>query len=1806
MPKEETVKNIDDSKNVEIDSEKNNSEMLKGSKGDIDTFYSKEEPYNLITEEMLKRVPGIYEQEGVILSEKEVHATYIIPLKSNWTWYMTEYDKETGNAFGLVVGDEVEWGYFNVNELKELNAQRLILEDFPKTFSDIKNTELKKQMSEEELQSAFNGELTFDDQREEEILILQDEEGISYHEAEKLYDRTQSNIWANVDKESGIENKQSIDNTLKNILEKESIIVFSDKEDYRKLYPYFSNFSYGDGSKLSEYNPFEDDENTSDLVRLTFFKNNDSEYRVIYNNADSLTYSSNVDRVLDKIRVVETEIKDDIAKITSKDKIAVKVGYYYAVVDQDKVKDIDLEKTGVRIYPKEDNFEGEIYPLYRGTTFEESTKIDLLFDEIATNMKAINLTDLNDVFYLKNQGLYEISSDKVTEEKDGYDFDVASYNKQFPDYYNDIYVYNRNLKIDDAYQSIAYIDRENKIHFNVNLPEEEKAKVLELRDKKEILFALIFKEVKEIGEYKFHFPSEEFILAGKNISEELLKAPEHITDKIDGKEGYEAELILDMKSKQLKQNLKYNGYVLNSHFLIQYESYYEMLQNLPYLLDDNHRNVLLTGYINEQIIKANEQEEMQSPVYKEGMHVKYQGKEYVISEIQNYESYKTLKLDDTEKYLNGFITGSEIISFRNENELDLEIMKNEENLKQEEAYINEEYRERVFPVNYKITRDDEVLPPSERLKINIEAIQILKLLEEEQRHATKEEQDILSRYVGWGGLSDVFDESKEGQWSKARSFLKEQLSPSEYEAAKESTLTAFYTPKSVIDAIYTKLADMGFESGNILEPSMGTGRFIGNIPDNMRKSKIYGVELDSISGKIAKKLYPNANIQIKGFEETNLSDNLFDVAVGNVPFGEFKVNDREYDRNNFLIHDYFFAKTLDKVRSGGVIAFVTSSGTLDKKSEDVRRYISERVEFLGAVRLPNNTFKGEAGTEVTSDVIFLKKRDRLLKLDEPWVKIAADENGLKYNKYFVDNPEMVLGNMVEISSRFGTTLACIDDEKISLEEKLNKAMKNINATYKKAELNESLEEDAIPADDNVKNFSYTVIDDNVYFRENSIMQKVALSNIDKIKVKTYINLEQQLRKVIRLQKEDYPDEEIKTSQEKLNEIYDDFSQKYGFINERKNANLFKEDANYSLISSLEKLDKKGNFIGKSDIFTKRTIKKAVVVGHTNNSRDALVLSISQKGCVDFNYMESLTDKSRETIINELKGEIFLNLDGFDPSDIMPFSVAINNGDFARPYITADEFLSGNIREKIEITEAYIKNVSYEIEQNNENLDKFYNLQGTTEEISKEEIPNKEELLSVNETLKRELSNLTFQKQKLLEVMPKALEASDITVKMGATWVDEKHYKDFMFQLLKTPMSNRWRININYANFTGEYRVEGKSIDKYNDLANLTYGTSRVNAYKLIEDSLNLKDTKVFDVIIDENGKKKSVLNDKETMLARSKQEMIKEEFKNWIFDDIDRRTELVEKYNSLFNSIKLREFDGSKLSFEGMNTEIELRPHQKDAIARGMFGGNTLLAHEVGAGKTFEMIGIAMESKRLGMSNKAMFVVPNHIVEQFGREFNELYPGAEVLCATEKDFTSSNRKRFCSRIATGDYDAVIIGHSQFEKIPISKERQEHEIQTQIDEIVEFIEEYKRNRDEKFTVKQFEKTKKGLETKLKKLNDDYRKDDVVTFEELGIDKLFVDEAHSYKNLYLFTKMRNVAGITTTDSQKSSDMLMKCRYMDEVTGNKGVIFATGTPVSNSMAELYTMQRYLQYDELKKCTISTLTLGHLHLEKQLQLLN
>ena len=1430
------AKHIDEllSKNLYLEEKiEGNSEIEEAKEPQ---YYSKDDPENLMTDEMLERVPELYAQEDVSLADKEVHAAYIIPFRSNWTWYMTEYDRESGDAFGLVLGIEPEWGYFNLEELKELNAQRLILEDFPKTFRELKDTELVKQMDEQELRLVFNGELSFEEETELEV-----------------------------PKEVGE-------------------------------------------------------------------------------------------------RIAATPVQ--------------------------------------------------------GTLFD----------------------------YFKEREEVELNEEK------------ESLTDEF------------TVKEGDT------------VYFNHE----------EYR-------------VREISKNQ---------ITGRN------------------------DLWLDPARQ------------------------------------GNHQIPIVAFTDNEDLLR---QISLERPEFIIGDEVNYKGKDYTITRFDDMgNNLKTVTVKDNTEYLGGMITGSDVIPYRLESDLErifenLTYMKPEKSFEEIEIKKNETH-------NFKIT--EEILPaklsPSERLNNNLEAISMLNRVESGERELDTTAQEILAKYVGWGGLSDVFDESKDGQWKEARSFLKENLSSSEYEAARESTLTSFYTPKTVIDGIYKTLSGMGFKQGNILEPSMGIGNFIGNLPDEMKKSKFYGVELDSVSGRIGKLLYPESDVQIKGLEETSFSNNFFDVAIGNVPFGEYKVNDREYNKNNFLIHDYFFAKSIDKVRNGGVIAFITSSGTMDKKDESVRRYLAARAEFLGAIRLPNDTFKGVAGTEVTSDIIFLKKRDSIRERDEDWIYLSEDENGLSYNKYFVDHPEMVLGSMEEVSGRFGNTIACLPKENADLKELLTKASEEISkdANYEEIELFDD-EISTIPATDDVKNFSYTLIDDEVYYRENSLFVKKEITDKNKEKIKDYLELNTALKDVIYKQKEDYSDDEVKKAQEKLNEVYDRFSKKHGFVNNLSNTRALKEDSNFPLVSSIEILDEEENFKAKGDIFSKRTITKAKTIDHVDTSLEALVLSMSEKGYVDFEYMENLTGKDRPTLIEELRGEIYLSIReeqnfyrplSFNPEDgDLPFACANGSNSYKYGYVTKDEYLSGNIREKITIVDSY--------------LAKLRQTERELPHLGYAEDGKEKELISY------EMNRLEYQKAELTKVLPKELEASEISVRLGATWIPIKDIEKFIFETLKTPGWARWDIKVKFSNLTSEWNIEGKSRDKGNDLAEMTYGTSRVNGYKLIEDALNLKETKVFDQIENPDGSKSSVLNKKETLLAGQKQELLKEEFKNWIFSDQERRNRLVKLYNERFNSIRNREYDGSNLSFEGMNTEIELRPHQRNAIARSLYGGNTLLAHVVGSGKTFEMVASAMESKRLGMCSKSLFVVPNHLTGQIGREFMQLYSSANIMVADKKDFEPRNRKRFISKIATGEYDAVVIGHTQFEKIPMSKEYQEKHIQDQIDEILNYVEEYKHDRNQNFTVKQLEKTKKKLEARLEKLNDDFKKDDVITFEELGVDKLFVDEAHGFKNLYLHTKMRNVAGISQSEAFKSSDMFMKCRYMDEMTNGKGIVFATGTPVSNSMTELYTMQRYLQYESLKK---------------------
>lgn len=1024
---------------------------------------------------------------------------------------------------------------------------------------------------------------------------------------------------------------------------------------------------------------------------------------------------------------------------------------------------------------------------------------------------------------------------------------------------------------------------------------------------------------------------------------------------------------------------------------------------------------------------------------------------------------------------------------------------------------------------FKITNDNlGEGSPREKFNNNVEAIRVLKKCEEENRFATPQEQEILSKYVGWGGLPQAFDE-KDFSWSNEYSILKNLLDEKEYSQARESTLTAFYTPPVVIRSMYKALENMGLKTGNILEPSCGVGNFIGMLPDSLEDCKLYGVELDSISGRIARQLYQKSTVAVQGYEDTNLPNSFFDVAVGNVPFGDFKVLDKKYDKHKFLIHDYFFAKTLDKVRPGGVIAFITSKGTLDKENPSVRKYIAQRADLLGAIRLPNNTFKANAGTEVTSDIIFLQKRDSITDIEPDWVYLGENDDGIRMNQYFIDNPEMVLGNMEMISTRFGYDSACISDGE-NLEDKLERAISNIHAEVKEYELDDIGEEDnSIEADLTVRNFSYTLIDDKIYFRENSRMYPQELAMTTENRVKGLIEIRDCVRTLLEYQTEDYPDEDIKREQVKLNQLYDRFTKKYGLINSRGNNSAFSNDSSYYLLCSLEILDENGNLARKADMFTKRTIKPKTEITSVDNANDALIVSLSEKARVDITFMQKLCNMDMDKMLKDLEGEIF------------------NVPEYGEPnqWVTADEYLSGNVREKLKIAEHFAE------------TDERFNV------------------------------NVKYLK----EVQPKDLSASEISVRLGSTWIPPEDIKVFIEYLLNPSNYACQNISVHYNEATSEWWIEGKNYDKYNIKATNTYGTGRASAYKIIEDSLNLKDTRIYDYYEDENGKRVAELNKKETAIAQAKQEQIKLAFEEWIWKDPERRERLTKVYNERFNSIRPREYDGSHISFDGMNPEITLRKHQVNAIARILYGGNTLLAHEVGAGKTFEMVAAAMESKRLGLCNKSLFVVPNHIVEQFGQEFLQLYPSANVLVTTKKDFETANRKKFCSRIATGDYDAIIISHSQFEKIPMSVERQVAIIQKQIEDITFGIQDLKNNNGERFSIKQMEKTKKGLETRLAKLNDTSRKDDVVTFEELGVDRIFVDEAHYYKNLFLYTKMRNVGGIAQTEAQKSSDLFMKCRYLDELTGGKGVIFATGTPISNSMVELYTMQRYLQYGELEK---------------------
>ena len=1027
-----------------------------------------------------------------------------------------------------------------------------------------------------------------------------------------------------------------------------------------------------------------------------------------------------------------------------------------------------------------------------------------------------------------------------------------------------------------------------------------------------------------------------------------------------------------------------------------------------------------------------------------------------------------------------------------------------------------------------VSHEVEEVNKRERFHRNYAAISVLKKCQEENRFATPEEQVILSKYVGWGGIPEAFDPGA-GSWQTEYQMLQNILTPEEYDSARASTLTAFYTPPAVINGIYNVLEQMGFREGNILEPSCGIGNFIGLLPQSMQEAKVYGVEIDPISAGIAQQLYQKSSIAAQGFEEASLPDSFFDAVVGNVPFGDFKVADKRYDKYNFLIHDYFFAKSLDKLRPGGIMALVTSKGTMDKENSAVRRYIAQRAELIGAIRLPNDTFKGNAGTEVVSDILILQKRDRVIDIMPDWVQFDTTEDGIKMNAYFVQHPEMVLGEMKMESGRFGPEATCVPYEGADLSAQLEEAIANIHGEISEYETEELTEEDnSIPADPTVRNFSYTVVGDKIYYRENSRMTPVDASTTAENRIKGMIRIRDSVRTLLEMQTEDYPDSEIKAEQENLNRLYDAFTGKYGLINSRANVSAFSQDSSYSLLSALEVLDDNGELERKADLFTKRTIKSHKPITSVDSASEALAVSMGEKAAVDMDYMCSLTGKTEQEIFADLKGVIFLNpLYGY--------------GDSTEPkYLMADEYLSGNVREKLALARK-----------------------------SAELYPE----------------DYTVNVEALEKVQPKDLSASEIFVQLGSTWVPEEIVQQFMFEFLDTPRWAYWNIKVHYSKFTSEWNVEGKSYDRGNVKANSTYGTPRINAYRIIEETLNLKDVRIYDYVEDAEGKKKAVLNKKETAIAQAKQELIKQGFQDWVWSDPARREQLCRIYNEKFNSIRPREYDGSHIVFSGMNPEIELREHQRNAVAHILYGGNTLLAHTVGAGKTFEMVAASMEAKRLGLCTKSLFVVPNHLTEQWAAEFLQLYPSANILVATKKDFEAKNRRRFCGRIATGDYDAIIIGHSQFEKIPMSIERQQMILMQQMDEITEGIADLKRNRGDRFSVKQLEKTKRSLKLKLDKLNDQSRKDDTVTFEELGIDRLFIDESHYYKNLYLYTKMRNVGGIAQTEAMKSSDLFMKCRYLDELTGGRGTVFATGTPISNSMVELYTIQRYLQYDTLQK---------------------
>lgn len=2018
--------------------------------------YKKEDPENLTPEDFLENVPELYSQKNIENSEKVVHAVYFIPFK-NKTWYLTEFDKETGDAFGLVAGEFVEWGYFNILELEEVGAVRDIMRDYPQTFRELRDTELTNQFFYNELKTLFGAEFADNIEEIQSLEPLEDLEENTQVEM-SLEEIPLGEMFRKQAIESRNEITDEIDFDITKIFEDNLVLsVTTDEKDFKKLIPYFKDFEFRDGSTMNEYNPFESDKDafTSGLISMKFYINNDNELRVTYATASDIMYESNVDtfienlnimienadmltnekvdskdywvvednetlggavkdysgikltkELIDEIKTIDesirihndtlgkdehgnitdqyegyykfyfdhivdgetiehirvdigdgneynnkifnqlyeevkiydsiqdtlnsnNEITEEISRVNSirdiaeplfetlksdedlqrvvlkareilgnntladfsgvfqreyakvmrevaqrqgnlpddmksldevkklrvqlehryndylselsaekenaedvKDKIAVKVGYYYAVVDKEKVDGIDLAETGTKVYPREDNFLGKVYPLYKGKTFEESTKIDKLFDEIAVNMKEANLSDLNDLFYLNNQGLYEIDRDTVTEEKTGYDFNISSFGEQFPDYYNDLYVINENLEINGGYQNIAFINKENEIRYNVQVPEEERSFIEETRNKKEIISKLIAKEIEDHHAYSLNYSTEEFILERKELSEGTLKDLDHIKDSVDGKKGYEAELVLDFLEKELKQVLKYNGFLISSNSVISYPSYSDMLEDIDYFLDDKNRERLI-----EAIIEENKEANIEKPESKlkfdVGEDVIYKDKIYTISKFDNFSNMKTVELKARESYLGGFISDSEIVAYKNDDDLDimldkiasldlddydlegLEVIFDNKNYKitgnvfkhdgmsklslksttdnvlsdimytdqrpvpniyarksELDSYkmIGKDFKE--IGLNKEDIKEEIKLTASERLNNNVEALSMLRRVEKGERELDESAREVMSKYVGWGGLADVFDESKTGQWQAVRDFLNENLTEEEINKIKESTLTAFYTPKTVINAIYNYLDSNNITEGNVLEPSCGIGNFF-KADSNL---KYTGIELDNLTARFAKQIHSNVDIINSKYEKTNIANNSFDIALGNVPFGDFKVYDPEYNKNNFLIHDYFFEKTLDKVRPGGVIALITSSGTLDKENESVRRYIAERADLLGAIRLPNDTFKGEAGTEVVSDIIFLQKREDLNKEIPSWVHIGENEDGFRINQYFIDNPNMLLGELEEVTGRFGKELT-LNPSEIPLTISLNEAISNV---LKVENYKASNKEVKITTGKEDVDREFTIENDNIYFVERGNKELVELKPVEKDRMLKMMEIRDIAKDILSSQVNGISDEELAVKREFLNTVYDEFVSSYGRLNDDVNSNLFEDDKSSPLLLSLELFDEENNFeyVGKSDIFTKRTLKAAETVEKVDSAQEALILSINERGKVDFDYMERLSSLTREELIKELKGEIFLNINYHYEVLTYPFEDA-ENGSEIFDYVTADEYLSGNIRNKIKILDKYSESLNQGLELTKKGGD-----------ISQD---------SINR-IETELEKINSVKKSLVDVLPEYLHAEDIEARVGTTWIPVQYYNQFIKETFDIGVNDddssfySYLPSVKFSEYTGEYLIENKGY--YSNHVNITstFGTERLGALNILEQTLNLKEVEIRDKTVNPDGKEIYVVNQQETFAAREKQDLIKNEFKEWLWKDPNRKNELEQIYNEKFNSIRLREFDGSNLNFPGMNANIELRPHQRDAIARGLFGGNTLLAHAVGAGKTFEMATIAMESKRLGLCTKSMIVVPNHLTKQIGTEIQNLYPLANVLITGTKDFEKKNRQKFCSKIATNNYDVVVIGHSQFEKIPLSKERLARDIELQIEEITNFIDEEDRLIKEKhglyysssksFSIKRLEKTKKNLEAKLEKLLDT-PKDDTITFEELGIDKLFVDEAHSFKNLYLYTKMQNVAGIGQTDAKKSSDMYSKVRYMDEITDGKGTVFATGTPISNSMTEMYTMQRYLQGDMLKE---------------------